>query len=102
MRWFRPKTLIATAGSVILPLLALAYLASIPGKKSVFSVLIQVALVIGGVVLFGLFLARLLEQMNAARVGRWLESTEGREWLESLPEDEREEFQSRFEGFRAK
>jgi hypothetical protein len=93
MRWFRPKTLIATAGSVILPLLALAYLASIPGKKSVFSVLIQVALVIGGVVLFGLFLARLLEQMNAARVGRW---------LESLPEDEREEFQSRFEGFRAK
>jgi hypothetical protein len=100
MRWFRPKTLIATAGSVILPLLALAYIASIPGKKSTAFVLIQVVIVIGALIFFGLLLARVIEQMNAARVARWLESTEGKEWLESLPEEEREAFQGRFEGFK--
>ena len=100
MRWFKPQTLLATAGAVILPLLALAYLASIPGKGSAAGVLIQVAIVVLGVILFGLFLARLLEQMNAARVGRWLETPEGREWLESLPEDEREAFEERFDTFK--
>ncbi len=100
MTWFRPKTLLATAGAVILPLLALAYLASVPGKGSVGAVLLQVAIVVIGVALFGLLLARLIEQMNAARVGRWLETPEGREWLESLPEEEREAFEGRFEDFR--
>ncbi len=99
-RWFRPKTLLATAGAVVLPLAALAYLASIPGKGAAGSVLLQVALVIVGVVGFGLLLARLMEQVNAARVGRWLESPEGREWLDDLPEDEREAFRARFDAFR--
>ncbi len=100
MRWFRPKTLLATAGAVILPLLALAYLASMPGKGSAAAVVLQVAIVVIGVVLFGLLLARLMEQMNARRVGRWLESPEGREWLESLPDEEREAFLGRFEDFK--
>jgi protein-S-isoprenylcysteine O-methyltransferase Ste14 len=100
MRWFQPKTLLATAGAVILPLLVLAYLASLPGKDSAAWVLLKVAIVVLGVVLFGLLLARLVEQMNAARVGRWLETDEGREWLESLPDDEREAFQERFDPFR--
>jgi hypothetical protein len=100
MRWFRPKTLLATAASVIFPLLALAYIASLPGKKSTAAFLIQVALVIGGLIFFMLMLAKVIEQMNAGRVGRWLETTEGREWLESLSEDEREAFLSRFEGLK--
>ena len=100
MRWFRTKTLIATAGAVILPLAALAYLASIPGRTSTATVLLKVALVIAGVVLFAVFLARLMEQVNAARVGRWLETPEGREWLESLPAEERQAFRSRFDDFR--
>jgi len=99
MRWFKPKTLIATAGTVLLPLAALAYLASIPGRSSTASVMVKVAIVIAGVVLFALLLARLLEQMNAARVARWLETPEGREWLESLPSEEREAFQGRFDDF---
>jgi hypothetical protein len=100
MSWFRPKTLLATAGAVILPLLALAYIASLPGKGSTAGVLLQVAIVVLGLIAFGLLLARLIEQMNAARVGRWLETPEGREWLESLPEDEREAFESRFDPFK--
>jgi uncharacterized membrane protein YbhN (UPF0104 family) len=100
IRWFQPKTLLATLGAVILPLLALAYLASMPGKDSAFWVLLKVAIVILGVVLFGLMLARLVEQVKAARVGRWLETNEGREWLDSLPEDERLAFQERFDAFR--
>ena len=40
MRWFKPQTLLATAGAVILPLLALAYLASLPGKGSAAGVLL--------------------------------------------------------------
>ncbi len=100
MRWFVPKTLLATLASVILPLLALAYLAGIPGKKTTTVVVIQLVLVIGGVIFFGMMLARLVEQVYAARVGRWLKSAEGQEWLESLPEDEREAFESRFDGFR--
>ncbi len=100
MRWFRTKTLIALAGSVILPLLALAYLASQPGKKSTVGTLLQVAIVVGGLIFFGLLLSRLIEQMNAKRVGRWLESAEGRDWLDSLPEDERVAFQERFEGYK--
>ncbi|WP_435008094.1 hypothetical protein P12x_005368 [Tundrisphaera lichenicola] len=98
--WFKPKTLIATAGAVLLPLGALAYLASVPGPKSTAVVLLQVGIVIGGVVLFGLMLAKFLEQMNAARVGRWLETPEGREWIEALPDEEREAFLARFEDFK--
>ena len=100
MRRFKPKTLLATLGAVILPLLALAYIASLPGKGSAAGVLLQVAIVVLGLVGFGLMLARLLEQMNAARVGRWLETSEGREWLESLPEAEREAFEGRFDAFK--
>lgn len=99
IRWFQPKTLLATLGAVILPLAALAYLASMPGNGAALVVL-KVALVIIGVVGFALLLARLVEQMNAARVGRWLETDEGREWLESLPEDERQAFHERFDTFR--
>jgi hypothetical protein len=100
MRWFQSKTLIATVASVVFPLLALAYMASSPGKKSATSVLIQVALVVGGLIFFGLMLARLIEQMNAARVGRWLNTNEGREWLQSLPDEEREAFENRFDAFK--
>jgi hypothetical protein len=100
MRWFQSKTLIATVASVSFPLLALAYMASLPGKKSATSVLIQVTLVVGGLIFFGLMLARLIEQMNAARVGRWLNTNEGREWLQSLPDEEREAFESRFDAFK--
>jgi uncharacterized membrane protein len=99
IRWFQPKTLLATLGAVILPLLALAYLASMPGQDSAFWVLLKVAIVVLGVVGFALLLARLVEQMNARRVARWLETDEGREWLESLPDDEREAFQERFDAF---
>lgn len=98
--WFKPKTLIAMAGAVILPLAALAYLASVPGPKSALVVVLQAGIVIGGVVLFGLMLARVLEQMNAGRVARWLETPEGREWLEALPAEEREAFEGRFEDFK--
>jgi uncharacterized membrane protein len=99
IRWFQPKTLMATIGAVILPLLALAYLASMPGMDSAFWVLLKGAIVVLGVVLFGLMLARLLEQVKAARVGRWLETDEGSEWIESLPEDERQAFKKKFEEF---
>jgi hypothetical protein len=99
-RWTRPKTLIATVGTLALAFLALGYLASIPEKGSAGAVLLQVAVVAAGVVGFGLFLARLVEQMNAARVGRWLETDEGREWLASLPEAEREAFRGRFDDYR--
>lgn len=100
MRWLKPQTLLATAVAVILPLLALAYIASLPRKGSAAWAVLQVAIVAGGVIVFGMLLARLLEQMNAARVHRWLETSEGREWLESLPDDEREAFQSRFDAFK--
>jgi hypothetical protein len=100
MRWFKPKTLIATAGAVLMPLAALAYLASIPGQSSTATVLLKVAIVIAGVVLFALLLARLMEQMNAGRVARWLETPEGREWIESLPAEEREAFENRFDDFK--
>lgn len=100
VRWFQPKTLLATAGAVILPLAALVYLASDPTMAGPGAVLLKVGIVIIGVVSFGLLLARLVEQVNAARVGRWLESTEGREWLDALPDDEREAFHERFDDFR--
>ena len=100
MRWLKPKTLLATASAVILPLLALAYISSFSRKGSAAWVLIQVAIVVIGVVFFGLLLARLLEQMNAGRVNRWLETREGREWLETLSDEEREAFQSRFDAFK--
>ena len=98
MRWFRPTTLIATAGAVILPLAALAYLAMIPGKGWA-GTLLQSAIVVIGVILFGLLLARLIEQMHAARVGRWLKTPEGQSWLESLTDDERTAFEERFDKF---
>jgi hypothetical protein len=99
MRWFQPRTLIATAGAVLIPLAALAYLASIPGQSSTATVLLKVGIVFAGVVSFAVLLARLIEQMNAARVRRWLETPEGRDWVESLPAEEREAFESRFDDF---
>lgn len=92
MRSFRFRTLVATAGAFVLPLLALAYLSGLPGEPSVGVIVLKVGLMIGGIVLFGLFLARLVEQMNAARVARWLESPEGKEWVDELPDEEREAF----------
>lgn len=100
MRWIQARTLIATAGAVVLPIGALVYLASVPGRGSAGAILLQVAIVAIGVVGFALLLARLIEQMNAGRVGRWLESPEGRSWLESLPENERAAFLDRFDDFR--
>ena len=100
IRWFQPRTLLATLGAVILPLVALAYLASMPGEGSAALVLLKVAIVVIGVVGFGLLLARLVEQVNASRVGRWLETDEGREWLDALPEDERAAFGERFDAYR--
>ena len=97
MRWFQTKTLIATAGAIVLPLLALAYLASIPGPKSALLVILQVAIVVGGLFLFITFVGRLIEQMNTARVGRWLETDEGRAWLDGLSEEERTQFLSRLD-----
>ena len=101
MRWFQPKTLIATAGAVILPLGGAGLPGLDPGpglgrRRSCsrwpsWSPAWSCS---------RLLLARLIEQMNAGRVGRWLETPEGREWLESLPEEEREAFQERFEDFR--
>ena len=96
----RRNTLIATLGAIVLPLAGLAYLASLPGKGSVGLVLIQVVLVIGGALLAIFFLSRLIEQIKAARVGRWIESDEGREWLEGLPEDERAAFFANWERYR--
>ncbi len=95
--WFRRNTLIAALGSILFPLAALAYLASLPGKGSLGAILVQVALVIGGVLLSILFLSRLIEQMNAGRVGRWIESPEGQEWLDGLPEEERAAFFANWE-----
>jgi hypothetical protein len=100
MRWYRPATLIATAGALVLPVGALIFLESVPGRGSAGAILRQVAIVAVGVVAFALLLARLIEQMNAGRVGRWLESPEGRSWLESLPEEERAAFLERFDDFR--
>jgi len=100
-RWFRARTLVALAGSVALPLVALAYLAARPGKGSAGIVLLQVAIVAAGLVLTGLFLSRLIEQMKAARVARWLESAEGRDWLEALSDEERERFFDNWERWKS-
>ncbi len=95
-----PKTLVALIGAVAIPLLMLIYLANLPGggRGSLGAVLLQVAIVIVSVGLFAMFLARLVEQMNARRVRRWLASDEGQEWLADLPEGERAEFLARLDG----
>ena len=100
MRLLRNKTLTALIGAVAFPLAALVYLAGLPrgGRNSLAAILLQVALVIGSVVLFGIFLARLVEQMNARRVRGWLASDEGQEWLDGLTEGERAEFLARLDG----
>ena len=75
--------------------MALVYLASVPGKGSAGAILLQVAIVAVGVVVFGLLLARLVEQMNAGE-GRALagDRPRGGTWLESLPEEERAAFRA--------
>ncbi len=98
--WVRRNTLVATIGAIAFPLAGLAYLASLPAKGSVGLVLIQVVLVVGGAILSIFFLSRLIEQIKAARVGRWIESDEGREWLEGLPDDERAAFHANWERYR--
>ena len=100
MDFLRNKPLIALVGAVALPMAALLYLASLPGggRGSLALVLLQVGLVIGSVVLFAIFLAKVLEQVNAGRVRRWLASDEGRAWLDSLPDDERADFLARLDG----
>ena len=96
------KSLVALIGAVVFPLAALFYLAALPkgARGSLGVILLQVAIVAIGVIGFALLLARLIEQMNAGRVGRWLESPEGRSWLESLSENERAAFLDRFDEFR--
>ncbi len=58
------KTWVALVGAVVLPLAALLYLAGLPdgGRNSLLAILLQVAIVIGSVVLFAIFLARVVEQ----------------------------------------
>lgn len=94
------KPLVALAGAIAFPGAALLYLAALPDRQRALPLVIavQVALVIGSVVLFGVFLARVVEQVNARRVRRWLGSSEGREWLAGLPEGERAEFLGRLGG----
>lgn len=93
-------TWIALIGAVVIPLGALVYLANLPGggRGSLLAILLQVALVIGSVVLFAIFLAKVVEQMNAGRVRRWLGTDEGQKWLNALPTDERAEFLDRLAG----
>ena len=94
------KTLVALIGAVVFPLAALLYLAALPkgARGSLGVILLQVAIVVGSVFLFAVFLARLVERMNGGRVRRWLESTEGQEWLLAMPEDERADFLERLDG----
>jgi len=94
------KTLVALVGAVVIPMAALFYLARLPGggRGSLLAILLQVALVLVSVVLFGIFLTRLVEQMNARRVRSWLDTTEGQEWLAAMPDDERAEFWDRLDG----
>ena len=94
------KTLVALVGAVAIPLALLMYLASLPGggRGSLLFILLQVAIVLGSVFLFAVFLARFVEQVNARRVRRWLASDEGAEWLADLDDDERADFLARLEG----
>ncbi len=94
------KTLIALVGAVVFPLAALIYLSGLPngGRGSLAAVLLQVAIVLGSVFLFAVFLAKLVEQINGKRVRRWLDSPEGQDWLDDLPEGERAVFLGRLEG----
>ena len=94
------KTLIALVGAVVGPLGALLYLANTPGggRGSGLAVALQVGLVVSSVILFAVFLAKLVEQMNAGRVRRWLATDEGRDWLADLSEEERAEFLDRLDG----
>ena len=94
------KTWIALIGAVAFPLAALFYLAGLPGggRNSLAAILLQVGLVVASVVLFAVFLAKIVEGMNARRVRRWLDSDEGREWLDALPDDERADFLARLDG----
>lgn len=93
-------TLVALVGAVAIPLGLLLYLANLPGggRGSLGAILLQVVIVLGSVVLFAVFLARFVEQVNERRVRRWLGSAEGQEWLADLPEDERAAFLARLEG----
>ena len=94
------KPLIALIGAVVLPLGALLYLAGLPdgGRGSLLAILPQVALVVISVGLFALFLARLVDQLNARRVRTWLESPAGQDWLRALPADEQARFLGRLAG----
>ena len=94
------KTWIALIGAVAFPLAALLYLAGLPGggRNSLLAILLQVTLVGASVVLFGIFLAKIVAQVNARRVRSWLESAEGREWLAELPDGERADFLARLDG----
>ena len=100
MRFAGNTTLIALVGAVVLPLGALLYLSNLPdgGRGSLLAILLQVGIVLGSGVLFAIFLARLVEQVNARRVRNWLTSTEGREWIQALPENERTGFLRRLDG----
>ncbi len=73
------KTWIALIGAVAFPLAALLYLAGLPGggRKSLLAILLQVTLVGASVVLFGIFLAKMVEQLNARRVRSWLNRPRG-------------------------
>ena len=97
MRLLANKTLIALVGAVALPVAGLSYLASLPDRArgSRLAILLNVAIVLVAVVLFALFLGRLVEQRIASRVRNWLDTDEGRTWLDDLPAEERDEFLGR-------
>ena len=100
MKILANKPLIALVGAVAFPMAALLYLANTPGggRGSGLAVALQVSIVVLSVVLFAVFLARVVGQVNAGRVRRWLASDEGKMWLDGLPEDERAEFLARLAG----
>ena len=100
MKFLVNKPLIALVGAVAFPMAALLYLANTPGggRGSGLAVALQVSIVVLSVVLFAVFLARVVGQVNAGRVRRWLASDEGKDWLDALPEGERSEFLARLDG----
>ena len=99
-RLLENKPLIALIGAVVIPFAALFYLAGLParGRGSLVAILLQVLIVVASVVLFAVFLAKVVEQVNARRVRNWLKSAEGQDWLNALPDVERIEFLDRLDG----
>jgi hypothetical protein len=96
---FRPSTLIAALGAVAFTFGGLIFLSSKAVEGPAATVLKPV-LAVAGLLAILFFLSRVFDQVRAARVGNWLESEEGRAWLDELPEDERRAFEEQLENYR--